>query len=214
MGFWWFFNATLLAAGAVSVSLSIVWRRPNLLLNMVLSSMNLNLGVALGIIFLVTWAMSIGAVIQRNHITMGLVILNWVLLIDMVYVLFLGSSVWVITLHELVNFHNVYSEQTPATRIAVQDMFNCCGYFNGTDLVEIGGTFCANSTFASQTQSFCWSPITNAADTTLNPIFSTIYGFMAILGCLFLTSLCVINERKKEERFKKIDVKRGGYGYF
>jgi len=212
MSFWWFFNVTLLAAGAVSVAFSIVWRRPDPLLNMILSNMTLNLGSALGVLFLVTWVISIGAVIQRNHITMGLVILNWTLLIDMIYVLFLGSSIWFYTLHELDNFYEAYADQTPQTRIAIQDMFKCCGYFNSSDLVEIGGTACSNATSVFETQ-FCWSPITTAADNTLNPLFSTTYGIMAILGCLFLTSLCVINERKKEERFKKIDIKRGGRGF-
>jgi len=212
MGFWWFFNGSLLAAGAVSVAFSIVWRRPNLLLNMFLSNMTLNLGGALGILFLVTWVISIGAVIQRNHITMGLVILNWTLLIDMAYVLFLGTSIWFFTLHELDNFHKAFSDQTPQARIAIQDMFKCCGYFNSSDLVEIGGTTCANTTSVFETQ-FCWSPIVTAGDNTLDPLFSFIYGFMAILGCLFLTSLCVINERKKEERFKKIDAKQGGRAF-
>jgi len=213
MGFWWFFNFTLFAAGAVSLALSIVWRRPDLLMNLILHDMDLNLGLVLGIMFLVTWAISIGAIIQRNHLNAGLFFLNWVLVVNMLYVLILGTLLWAFTLHELDNFHQVYSKQTPATRVAFQDMFKCCGYFDNTDLVEIDGTFCANPTFVAQTKSFCWAPITSAADSTLNPIFSTVYGFMAILGCLFLSSVCVINERKKEERFKMIDAKRGGRGF-
>jgi len=212
MSFWWLFNSTLLAAGAASVAFSVRWRRPNLLLNMILDTMKLNLGGALGVLFLLTWAFSIAAVVQRNHITIGLVILNWVLLVDMVYTLVLGTSIWFSTLTLLDTFHQVYSEQTPDARIAIQDMFNCCGYFNSTDLLELGGTACPDTTTAFETQ-FCWTAITGAADRTLNPVFSTIYGFMAILGCLFLTSLCLINERKKEERFKKIDAKRGGKGF-
>src|SRR5882757_6045862 len=100
---------------------------------------------------------------------MGLVILNWTLLVDMVYVLFLGSSIWFYTLHELDNFHKAYSEQTPGARIAIQDMvsvhatyllftfstnfqqFKCCGYFNSSDLVEIGGAACPNATSVFET---------------------------------------------------------------
>lgn len=136
--------------------------------------------------------------IQKNHVTAGLIFLNVVLIIDMLYVLFLGSLIWVYTLHELNNFHQVYSEQTPATRIAVQDMvsssiclddpyptlfkFKCCGYFNNTDLVEIGGTFCATPTLASQSTSLCWSPITTHADITLNPIFSFVKTYTLCLS--------------------------------
>jgi len=182
-------------------------------MNMILDNTYLTLGIVLGALFIATWIMSVGAIIQRNHVTMGLVFLNWSLIIDMAYLLALGTIIWVFTLHELVNFHKAYSEQTPAARIAIQDMFHCCGYFNNTDLVEVGGTFCANSTFVSQSNSLCWSPITSKADSTLDPIFTTIYGFMAIIGSLFLITLCVISERKTEERFKKIDAKRGGQGF-
>lgn len=38
---WWFFNLTLLAAGVVTLALSIVWRQPDLLMNLVLSKMDL-----------------------------------------------------------------------------------------------------------------------------------------------------------------------------
>lgn len=41
MGFWWFFNFTLLAAGAVSTALSVVWGRPDLLMNLTLNAMDL-----------------------------------------------------------------------------------------------------------------------------------------------------------------------------
>ncbi|TIB68179.1 hypothetical protein E3Q23_03893 [Wallemia mellicola] len=38
--------------------------------------------------------------------------------------------------------------------------------------------------------------------------FSTIYGFVVILICLFLATVCIINERAKEDRFRRIDAKR------
>jgi len=210
---WWLFNVTLLAAGAVTLALSIVWRQADVLMNLVLPSMDLTVGLVLAVCFLVTWAVSIGAVIQKNHTTGGLVLLNWLLIADIVYLTVAGTVIWFFTLRLRDNFRTVWSEQTPSTRIAIQDMFKCCGYYNGTDLVEMGGTFCADPSFVAQTQSFCVTPITTKADTTLNPIFSTVYGFMAILLCFFMATLCVINERKKEERFKKIDAKRGGRGF-
>ncbi|KAF9792231.1 tetraspanin Pls1 family [Thelephora terrestris] len=210
---WWLLNVTLLAAGIVTLALSIVWRQPDILMNLVLPDMDLTVGLVLGAFFLVTWAFSIGAVIQKNHITIGLALLNWILIVAMLYLTAAGSVIWFFTLRIRNNFHTRWSQQTPSTRIAIQDMFKCCGYFNGTDLVEMGGTFCADPNFVAQTQSFCVTPITQEANDTLNPIFSTVYGFMAILLCFFMATLCVINERKKEERFKKIDAKRGGRGF-
>jgi len=210
---WWFFNLALLAAGTITIALSVVWRQPNVLMNMILPKMDLTVGLVLGLFFLVTWAFSIGAVIQRNHITGGLALLNWLLILDMGYLNVAGTVIWFFTLRLRDNFRAIWSEQSPGTRIVIQDMFKCCGYYNATDLVEIGGKFCADPTFVAQTQSFCVTPITAKANDTLNPIFSTVYGFMAILLCLFMATLCVINERKKEERFKKIDAKRGGRGF-
>lgn len=79
-------------------------------------------GLVLSLFFLVTWAVSVGAVIQKNHITGGLVLLNWLLIADMVYLTIAGTVIWFFTLRLGKNFHTIWSEQTPATRVAIQDM--------------------------------------------------------------------------------------------
>jgi hypothetical protein len=217
MGIWAFLDVCLLAAGAVSLAMSIVWRSPNLLLNMVISDAYLTSGMVLGIALLVTFAISIGAIVQRNHVTIGLVILNWTLIIDALGIIIIGSFVWFFTLRERDNFHRIYAAQSPETRLAIQDKLKCCGYFNSTDLAEVGGRFCVSENFIrninNATQNFCVTPITAFADNTLTNVFTTIYGFMAVIICLFLASLCVINKRLEDERFKKIDAKRGGRGF-
>lgn len=82
--------------------------------------------------------------------------------------------------------------------------FKCCGYFDATDLVEIGGTVCNQTTVDflrtldaaddNNAAFFCVKPITGFADMTLNNIFTTVYGFMAIIISLILASLCVIKK--------------------
>jgi len=218
MGVWVGLDILLVAAGALSLALSIVWRAPNILMNMVISSADLTAGTVLGIALLATFLISIAAIVQRNHVTVGLVILNYALLIDAVGILVIGTFIWMFTLQERANFHTLWSEATPAIRIALQDQFKCCGYFNGTDLAEIGGSFCQSQQFISNlaanvTSNFCVTPVTGFADYTLNNIFTTIYGFMAVVLCLLLASLCVIKKRQEDERFKKIDAKRGGRGF-
>jgi len=217
MGVWALFDFALLAAGGLSIAFSIIWRAPNLLLNLVFSPADLTAGMVLGIMLLITFLISIGAVLQRNSVTIGLALLNWVLVVDGIAVIFIGSWFWFFSLRERDNFHKIFAAQTPAIRIAIQDKLQCCGYFNSTDLVEIGGTFCADSNFVSVTNNatgnFCVTPITAFADYALNNTFSSIYGFMAVVLGLFLASLCVINKRKEDERFKKIDAKRGGGGF-
>ena len=60
--------------------------------------------------------------IQKNHITGGLVLLNWLLIADMLYLTVAGTVIWFFTLRIRANFHAVWSKQTPSTRIAIQDM--------------------------------------------------------------------------------------------
>ncbi|KIM48991.1 hypothetical protein M413DRAFT_438153 [Hebeloma cylindrosporum] len=217
MGVWVALDVLLLVAGIVALALSIVWRAPNILMNMVLSSADLTAGTVLGVALIVTFVLSVGAIIQRKHVTIGLVILNYALLIDAIAILVIGTFVWFFTLKERDNFHKLWLEATPATRLTLQDQFKCCGYFNGTDLAEIGG-FCQSQDFVNKldpsvTTNFCVTPVTGFADVTLNNIFTTVYGFMAIVLCLLLASLCVIKKRQEDERFKKIDAKRGGRGF-
>lgn len=217
-GFYGFFTLGLAIAGILSILFSIMWRRNDMMLNMTFSKGDLDGGLAMGIAFLITAALSIGAIIQRNHVTIGLVVLNWVLISDAIIVLVVGTFVWFYTLRERAEYHVKYAQLQPSQRITVQDMFSCCGYFNASDLVEIGGNFCQNSTFVNSlnttvANNFCVSPITNYVDVSLNDVFSTTYGFMAGIIGLFLSSLCVIKVRQEFERFRRIDAKRGGRGF-
>ncbi|ESK87532.1 tetraspanin pls1 family [Moniliophthora roreri MCA 2997] len=222
MGVWAFLDFCLLGSGIIAVAFSVLWRKPDTLMNMVLSNGNLTSGMALGIALLITFLFSVGAIVQRNHVTIGLVILNYLLILDGLAIIIIGTFVWVATLRERDDFHIVYSRVPTSARVFIQEKFSCCGYFNGSDLNE-PSTFC-NPTQTSfinaldpndvnNSKFFCVTPVTNFADVTLNNIFTTIYGFMAVVLCLLLATLCVINMRKEEERFKRIDAKRGGKGF-
>jgi hypothetical protein len=78
-------------------------------------------GLAVGIALLLTSFMSVGAIIQRNHVTIGLVILNWVLIADAVIVLVVGTFVWFYTLRERSEWHSIYAKLQPSQRISIQD---------------------------------------------------------------------------------------------
>jgi len=151
----------------------------------------------MGIALLLTSCLSVGAIIQRNHVLTGLILLNWVLIADAIIVLVVGTFVWFFTLRERAEFHVRYANLQPSQRITIQDQvnpillpllslsnwsvngnqFSCCGYFNASDLIEIGGSFCQNSTFANSlnttvTSNFCVTPVTQYADVSLNHVFS------------------------------------------
>ncbi|KAH9981477.1 tetraspanin Pls1 family [Lactifluus volemus] len=194
-GFYGFFTLSLAIFGILSITFSTVWKKNDILLNMTFSVGDLDFGLVMGIALLLTSCLSVGAIVQRNHILSGFVILNW-----------------------RAEFHTLYANLQPSQRVTIQDMFSCCGYFNSTDLIVIGGNFCQNQTFANALNTtvlnnFCVSPITHFADVSLNDAFSTTYGFIAGIIGLFLSSLCVIKVRQEIERFKRIDVKRGGGGF-
>jgi len=208
---WSFLDLCLLAAGAIMIAFSIIWRAPDLLRDLIISDLDLTIGLVLGIAFISTFVISIGAIIQRNHITIGLVILNWALVGCGIADVVIGSIIWFFTLQERANFHQVLQNADTSTRQQVQDLLSCCGYFNSTDL-GVNAGFCSDPTFAAA-QTPCVTPFTAHADYTLNNIFTTIYGFMSILVCLFLATICVINKRLEVERFRKIDAKRGGRGF-
>lgn len=78
----------------------------------------------MGIALLLTSAWSVGAIIQRNHVTIGLVILNWVLLADAIIVLVIGTIVWFYTLRERAEYHAIYAKLQPSQRITIQDTVN------------------------------------------------------------------------------------------
>jgi len=217
MGCWAFVDVLMLVAGIITLVLSLVWGSHDTLRNMVINSQDRTVGLALGIILIVTWVYSIFAIIQPNHVTVWIVALNYLLLIDSVVVVSIGSVIWFFTLRERNDFFHAFAAQSNASQILIQDELKCCGYFTSSDIVTIGGNFCANQTFVETTNNatgnFCVGPITSFADNALNNIFSTIFGWVAITLSLLLLSICVVNKRKESERFRKIDEKRGGRGF-
>jgi len=216
MGFWVFVDFLLLAAGVMSIALSIVWRAPSILMNLTLSPRFLTGGLIVGIAFLITFVVSIGAVVQRNHVTVGFVVLNYILIVDAIIVLVVGTMIWFFSLRQRNEFQLSWTALPAQSRITLQDEFKCCGYFTSAD-AQIGG-YCTSQTFADSlnttvSDNFCVTPITAFTDYTLNNVFTTIYGFMSIVLTLLITSLCVIKKRQEDERFKRIDAKRGGRGF-
>ncbi|KIP10324.1 hypothetical protein PHLGIDRAFT_250778 [Phlebiopsis gigantea 11061_1 CR5-6] len=219
MAFYGFVDLWLLAAGLLSLIMSLLWRAPNLMLNFTLSNSDLTAGTVLGIMLLITFVISIFAVAQRNHVTAGLVFLNWALIGDAVAILVIGTIMWFYSLRQRNNYFEVFKAQSPVVRQEIQDKFKCCGYFfsNETSTVIGNGGFCASQAFLTQLDpqgngtGTCVTPITAFTDFTLNN--TTIYGFMAIVISLFLASLMIIHQRNEAERFRKIDAKRGGKGF-
>jgi len=218
-GFYALFTLMMFGGGAVSIAFSIIFGQPNLFFNMIFSKADLTSGLITGIFLAATAVLAIFAAVQRNHVTTGLVWLNWMLIADFVVVLVVGTRIWFFSLRQRAEFFNIYSALPTETRVQIQDMFSCCGYFKGNDsTVVVGQGFCANQTFVDNLDTtvltnFCVSPITAKTDYALENTFTSIFAFMVPIFGLFLASLCVIHVRNEIERFKKIDSKRGGRGF-
>jgi hypothetical protein len=140
-GFYGFFTLGVAVCGILSIIFSFLWRRNDLILNMTFSHSDLNgacwlgsstvtlfsrqglwlAGLAMGIALLLTSFVSVGAIIQRNHVTIGLVLLNWLLIADAVIVLVVGTFVWFFTLRERSEYHSVYAKLQPSQRVFIQD---------------------------------------------------------------------------------------------
>jgi len=218
MGFWALVDFLMLGAGGLSIAVSIMWRKPDILMNLTIHDDFLTAGMVVGIALCATFVVSLGAVIQKNRVTVGFVILNYFLILDSLLVLAVGTMIWFFSLRQRSEFQARWAALSPTDRITLQDEFSCCGYFNATDNIALGGKFCptqdvANALPTNDTSNFCVSHVTAFTDYTLENTFTTIYGYMAVTITLLVTSCCVIKKRQEEERFKKIDAKRGGGGF-
>jgi len=208
---WGLLNFALLAVGVIAVAFSIVWRAPNVVINFIISEQDLNGGLALGIMLIVTWMVSVGAILQPNHVTIGLVATNWALIGDAITIVVVGGSIWLYTLTSMTNYMAQWEASSTTTIQALQDTLSCCGYTNSTQDAVFAG-FCANTTFAAS-QVGCSSVIMPQVDYTLNNIFSSIFGFMAVVIAFFWATVCMVYRRKQQERFRLIDEKRGGKSF-
>jgi len=209
MAVWAFLDFCLLAAGAIIIAFSITFRAPDVIRNLILSTSDLNLSLALGILYVVTVVVSIGAIIQQNHVTIGLAVLNWCLIVDGIVTIMYASNLWFMTLREEHNFGSIWAATTPARRIAVQDKFQCCGFLNNTAVEPQG--YCIDP--GAMANNGCSTQFIAVADNIFHQTFSSIFGFTSVLVGLFLATLCVVKKRQEAERFRKIDLKRGGGGF-
>lgn len=225
----WGLDSLYLAAGIVLIVVAEVFRMSDgsgsslgkmTLRRLVVSDSDLTGGIVLGVMFLISFLFSIPGYItskghdERGATTKGLATFAWTLVVTVLTNIVVGSAIWFFTLRERNEFYSVWLKQPAATQAFLQDSLQCCGYWNAT----AAGSFTVNTGFCANVQNVtadpCVTPITSFADTLLNDIFSTIFGFMAVQVLLFLCTICVINDRHEEERFRKIDEKRGVRGGF
>lgn len=70
---------------------------------------------------LTTFVISIGAIVQRNHVVVGLEILNWTLIADAIAVVVVGTYIWFFTLQERNNYFKIFNAVSADVRVQIQD---------------------------------------------------------------------------------------------
>jgi len=87
-------------------------------------------GLILGIMFEISFLISLFAITQRKPLTSGLKVLNWSLVLDSIAILTIGSIIWFYSLREPANYQRVWLKQTTQTQIALQDKVTIPPYHN------------------------------------------------------------------------------------
>jgi len=217
------FDFLLVAVAVFIIVFTQIWKgSKDVLKHLVINEKDLTAGLILAGFYIFSWLFSIPAFIaskQRSKLranTTMLAAFNWTLVLAGLVTVTIGTAIWFFTLRLRVEFEDVWKEQSTSTLITLQNSLQCCGYWNATSAglftPDLATGFCAN--VQNVTASPCVTPITDSANFTLNNVFSSVYGFMAVVVALFLTSVCVINDRHEEVRFQLIDEKSGTVGGF
>lgn len=75
----------------------------------------------MGVVLLASWIVSIIAVLSPTAQVTGFIVLNWMLMLDVVAILVVGTSLWFFTLHIEDNYLAVWQSLSNASKIVVQD---------------------------------------------------------------------------------------------
>lgn len=224
---WGCLDAAYLASGILALVFAIVIRMqggtggpPNdaTLRRLVVSDTFLNAGIALGIIIIASWLVSLYGITSARKIsktcTDGLMWFNWTIVGSTITTIVVGVLIWFFTLRPRAAFADIWRAQTPATQTYLQNTLQCCGYWDASTagLFTAPTGFCAAVAAGTNTTAVqpCVNPIGAFEDYLLNNVFSTTFGFVAIQISLVLITTGLIQSQMEEYRFTLIDAKRGG----
>ncbi|KAJ6261271.1 hypothetical protein Dda_3940 [Drechslerella dactyloides] len=160
-----------------------------------------------GILSAVTFLLSLPAL----ALPMSLVWLRvhgWFVMICAIYSLVLGILVWVDTLTERAAMFEAWKAIGPAVQTFLQERFQCCGYLSAMEPLFVTDVTCPNALQASQTKP-CVGPFTAFQDEFFNTVFTALFGVVALDFVMLCCTAMVINQRREQRRYRKIDEKRG-----
>jgi len=226
------FAAFIFASGAVMCSLSLMWLYPYATetytglstsvvpttvpisgaltkttlieavsyLNLVLTSTDITLSLVLGVICCSTFFAALPA--YMTHSTTGLINLSFLLPFEALGMIGGTGFIWFRTLRERAEFWKVWQIGGTDVQMAIQDKWQCCGYW------DMGSApFGSQCVKAVPTMPACVDPFQSYADSLLTSVTTFLFTVAAIMGFWVLVNLCLIAERNLAKRFKLIDEK-------
>lgn len=144
----------------------------------------------------------------------GLYVFNGILLGTSLVTLVMGLVVWFATLQQRSEYEAIFVAQAPQMQQWIQDSLQCCGYWNATSTGHFAQAtgFCASPAVAANATAIqgCVAPITDFTDLLMNTAFTTLFGVVALEAALFVATWCVIHEKEKYERCRRI-LSKGGH---
>lgn len=129
-----------------------------------LKPIDLRFGIATSVLVFIAILFAIpGAITNSKKLLKLSSIFN---IVSILGTLTLGLSVWFVTLIERAEFFVFWQRQSGQSSAAIQDRFNCCGYFNSTSPNFVVSVACPTASLAVSKQG-CFLPFTTFADTLL-----------------------------------------------
>jgi len=169
-------------------------------LNLVLTSTDITLALVLGVICCATFFAALPA--YMTHSTTGLINLTFLLPIEALGMVGGTGFIWYRTLQERMNFWNVWQKGGVDVQIAIQEKWQCCGYWDATN-----APFDSQCTKAVPAMPACVDPFQEYGDSLLSSTTTFLFIVAAVMGFWILVNLCLIAERNLTRRFKLIDEK-------
>lgn len=153
-----------------------------------------------------------------------------------IFTLGIGLKIWFSTLQTKQNLLPVWDGLDTFEQSMLQWRFQCCGYQSVTSTasssssssaaaaaaVSVNNTTAGNNAFIQDglcksvavavTLGGCEDPFSVFANKFLDIVFTTFFGFVAVDMVVLLGVLCVLKERREQERYVLIEEKGRGAG--
>ncbi|EED19371.1 conserved hypothetical protein [Talaromyces stipitatus ATCC 10500] len=133
---------------------------------------------------------------------------GWMVIVSGLFTLVIGLIIWIETLRTRATLNTSWGKQTPEVQSLLQQRFDCCGYYNSTSPPFVTDATCSTPLIAAEKQG-CVGPFSSFVNSTLDAIFTGIFGIVAFDMILLISVAVVSKDRKEKERYRLIDAKIG-----